>query len=273
MPPYTGIVAQLFAGCSPPPVATPAPTIKYKLFNTPQDALMEILKSNPSIIAIGEYHDVKGNPTVESATSRFLKLLPRLKGKMTDLVLESWVTLSNCKKDATTVTNNIQATTQRPASTQDFITKVIVAALNLNVTTHLLNFSCADFKLLLKPDGQTDFSKLLTMIRDQLQKKAQALFKQGKRVVIYGGALHNDLYPKAAHAAYSFGPALNKVSRGKYAEIDLAVPEYLDKIPHLSREAWFSIYRSHVSCTKTLLIMPKPGTYIIVFPRSNCPKP
>ena len=50
-------------------------------------------------------------------------------------------------------------------------------------------------------------------------------------VVVYGGALHNDLYPDATLAKSRFGRAIFAFTRGVYREIDLYVPAMIDATP------------------------------------------
>ena len=58
---------------------------------------MKVLELQPSILAVGEVHQVEGGPKVKSAVKRFAtELLPALKGRAGALVLETWMTTGKC---------------------------------------------------------------------------------------------------------------------------------------------------------------------------------
>ena len=62
-------------------------------------------------------------------------------------------------------------------------------------------------------------------------------------VVVYGGALHNDLYPDPVLARFSYGVAAFRATGGRYRELDLYVPEYLERNSAMQKEPWVPIWR------------------------------
>ena len=63
-------------------------------------------------------------------------------------------------------------------------------------------------------------------------------------VLVYGGALHNDLAPEPELAKYSFGPAIDALTHGDYREVDLYVPALVDTYPALRAERWYPVWRA-----------------------------
>ena len=58
-------------------------------------------------------------------------------------------------------------------------------------------------------------------------------------VIVYGGALHNDLAPPAERAAWSYAPELAAKSGGKLVAIDLFVPEMITDDASWKAFAWY----------------------------------
>lgn len=86
-------------------------------------------------------------------------------------------------------------------------------------------------------------------------------------ILVYGGGLHNDLLPRAELAAYTFGPKVRDEQSGRYLEVDLYVPEYVERDPGMTKEPWFQLYKKRVRPGQTVVIRRMQGSYIIVFPR------
>jgi hypothetical protein len=86
-------------------------------------------------------------------------------------------------------------------------------------------------------------------------------------ILVYGGGLHNDLLPRTELAAYTFGPQVRDEQAGRYLEVDLYVPEYIERDPNMNKEPWFQLYKKRVRPGQTVVIRRMQGSYIIVFPR------
>ena len=263
-------------------VAQKTDDIPHKLFDTPEEALEEILGSNPDIdiIAIGEYlHPKKGYPKVPSPKKRFQAMKSKLKGRITDLVMETWIIDGKCKEVEKKVVQDFETNIDRPASNEDETIEILILARDLQIKAHILKLTCKDYKFLLTPKGKVDYGKVMLLIKRLTEEKVNGLYTSGKdvNIGIYGGRFHITLYPKKENKEYSYGPALSELSRGKYLEVELVVPEYIDKyidnnpelMEELSNEGWFKIFKKHRSRTKTLLINPKPNSYMLVFPRAT----
>jgi hypothetical protein len=61
-----------------------------------------------------------------------------------------------------------------------------------------------------------------------------------KVVLAYGGALHNDI----AGGEWSFGPELDRLTSGRYVELDLIVPEFVKKTAAWEKLPWYAHFMS-----------------------------
>lgn len=255
--------------------------------DSPASALAAILQraeadaggSAPRIVAFGEYHELKGNSGVKSALKRFgEQLLAVLQPLTSDLVLETWVTAGGCGKEESKVVKDVAKTTKRPVTTENELVTLIKQARESHVQPHILELSCGEYQGLLDKEGAVDYEKMLTLLSDLLARKiAQVKLRREaagvrKIVAVYGGALHNDLYPSAEFRPYTFGPGTAIAFPGQYLEVDLYVPEFIDKDPGLGKEPWFAKYQqARRSAAKdargrTWVVRRGKGSFILLFP-------
>jgi hypothetical protein len=87
-------------------------------------------------------------------------------------------------------------------------------------------------------------------------------------VVLYGGALHNELEPSEDLADFSFAKALRAALGGRYRQVTLLVPEVVEADPTSRREVWFSCLAQYASPSRTLLIRRGEASFL-VFPRTT----
>jgi hypothetical protein len=242
-----------------------------------QAAFKQVLEADPWILAIGEYHEVLGAPKVPSALLRFSRrLLPLLKGRLRSLVAETWMRTGRCGEVEARAQRSIEKTTRRPASTEDELTTMLGRAYELGAKNHTLLLDCAEYASLLEPDsGALDPEATLLLVKRKVEEKALQVREAGeggvpgKLLVLYGGALHNDLAPLPQWAPYSFGPALAREVPGHYVELDLLVPEYVEDDEDLRAEPWFPAALRLAKAGKTVLINPRAGQYLLLFPASR----
>lgn len=57
-------------------------------------------------------------------------------------------------------------------------------------------------------------------------------------LVLYGGAVHNDVNPRADLAAYAYGPAVVAAGGAAYLELDVYAPELLRGNTLLLEPSW-----------------------------------
>lgn len=274
------VALALAAGAPAPP---PAPALDCgeltcRYFDTPAKAFSAVLASKPLVLGLGEYHEIEGGPKVKSALKRFTEtMLPLLKNKASDLIAETWLTNGNCGRVETEAKEQIEKESERPATTEDEVVTMLKRGNSLGIAPHILTVECEDYLDLLDEKREIDNVKLLELVTRLLKEKAEKLAKdqgpEGKAVVIYGGALHNDLAPSEELASFSFGPELKKSTNGRYVQLGLYVPEFIERDEETKQAAWYPFFLKHASTTKTLLITLAPDAHLLIFPRSTTAKP
>jgi hypothetical protein len=149
-------------------------------------------------------------------------------------------------------------------------------AKRLGIVPDLLRPTCADMAAV--SDAGADaipmslaLIKRLTAgtVKKLLERDANSPADAGKLVVTYGGAMHNDLAPKPELAEWSFGPELSAYAQGKYAEVDLYVPEFIDDTDKWKKLEWYAPYQAVVNKGKVTVFRPRAGGFVILFARSS----
>ena len=172
------------------------------------------------------------------------------------------------------VTEEVARTTERPAETENEIMRLLRRAKELGVAPHVLEIGCDEYKVLRPAGGGVDYDRLLTITNTHLERA----IRQGlllprapgrPLVVVYGGALHNDLFPDPTLAKYRFGRAVHASTRGAYREVDLYVPEMIDATPALKNEPWFRAWQRAGGGASDVVIARSPRSSIVVFRRGR----
>ncbi len=273
--------APIAAPVAAPPAAPPTVTVHASAMAALNSVIAELpqKKGAPLVLALGEYHETNADASkrtkVPSALKRFSEqLLPVLATQSSDLILETWITDGNCGKQETAAVQDVQKTTQRPQKTEDELVTLVKQAKAAGVQPHILKLSCDDYKSL-TASGEVDYEKLLKLVTELLQKKIVDVTRRRERdggsrhVLVYGGALHNDLAPKAELAAFSYGPAMQKEFSAGFVELDLYVPEFVDRDDSMKQEPWYPLYKKRAKPGQTVLVRRGPGSYILLFPRAG----
>jgi hypothetical protein len=243
-------------------------------------AFARVLDRKPAVLAVGEYHQVQGGPKVKSAVKRFTaELLPALKGRAGAFILETWITTGSCGEIEKQAVAQVAKTTQRPETTEDELTVLLDRSFKLGLLNHILTLSCDEYRSMLGDDGQLDGEKSLTLVRRKIEDKALEVREKGeagtpdKALVLYGGALHNDLHPAPGFEGVTFGPALKAATDGGYVELDLLVPEYVESDEDLMKQPWFDAAMKLAASGKAVLVSIDGDSNVIVFPRTRATRP
>jgi hypothetical protein len=230
----------------------------------------------PRLVAFGEYHQLKGKTHIRSALKRFTDdLFPLVKSLASDLVLETFIPEGNCGKQEKQVVKDVETTTKRPETTESELVTLIKQAKAQGVQPHILQVSCKDYQSVLDEQGQVDYVKMLKLVNDLLQKRISDIrtrrTKAGvdKVVLAYGGALHNDLYPQQELAEYTFGKSLSETFPDEYLEIDLYVPEYIEKDKQILSQTWYPLFKKIQKQGQFVVVRRGPGSFIVLFPSSG----
>jgi len=240
-------------------------------FISPAAAIEAFLGGATGVVAFGELHQTVKTAGVRSSIARFTdEILPVIAPRASHLIVETWVSRGDCGETEKRVTKDVARTTERPAETENEIVRLLRRAKELGVAPHVLDVDCHEYQSLVSSGGAVDYDRLLAMTGQHLGRairQALALPRPADRplVIVYGGALHNDLAPNPEVAQYSFGPAIAALTRGDYREVDLFVPELVDSYPALRAERWYPVWRKTRIAPGTTLIRRQSRSAVLLF--------
>jgi len=272
------------ASAAPLPPSLPAPAafqecgeLGCKAFPSAVEAFDYVLEEQPRVLAIGEAHAQSNGPAAPSSTKRFMDaLLPHLAPRASDLVIELWVANGSCGKVEQQVQQQQSAVTAPQAATnQNEFLELGHRAKALGIMPHALVPSCEQYQKIAGA-GASDIEEMLTMIRDVTQRDVEELLGKrgpGRLVVAYGGAMHNDLVPRAGREPFSFGPALSQATEGRYVELDLVIPEQIKDTDAWRALPWYPHYSREKAGNGAYLYSWAPHAYVLIFPKSESPLP
>ena len=246
------------------------------MFNNAAEAFAAVLASKPAIIAVGEAHAQKGTEHIDSSAHRFTNsLLPMISAESSDLIIELIVADRACKKATQQVAEATEPVTktQRNSNKSEYLVLAETAE-KLGVRPHVLRPNCDQFKTVANA-GDDKVLQMLTLIADLSvdivsrirRRNAAAKAKRGV-VILYGGAMHNDLSPQDGREPFSFGPRLTQLVDGRYIEIDMIVPEFIRDSDTWRALEWYPHFKRDANPDKATLFNPRPGSYVLIFPES-----
>jgi hypothetical protein len=260
-----------------PAAGKPCGELDCRLFDSPEAAFAFVLAERPRVIGVGEAHAQKGMEGIDSATKRFTeRFLPLLQGRTSDLIVELMLPPKGCAKAEQEVRTQQKEVTKQQASTnQNEYVVLGDAARRAGIVPDALRPTCQDLDAAAKAGDQAVPVMLETIARLSRIKTAELLARndqspqaKDKMVILYGGALHNDLAPKPGREAWSFGPELARATGGRYVELDVFVPESIQDTDSWRAFAWYSRYDPAAHGGSTVLFRTAPSTFALIFPRS-----
>jgi hypothetical protein len=190
-------------------------------------------------------------------------------------VLELWVADGSCGKQEKQVQKQQAPVTEKQASsnTNEFVV-LRDKAVALGLRPHVLRPTCEEYDRITKA-GDDAVSEMLSMITRLTVRTvkagldANAAQKTESIVLAYGGAMHNDLLPPPERAQWSFGAELQAATQGRYAELDLIVPEFVRDTDSWKALPWYRYYRPDAFPGDVLLYRPTVGSYVLIFPKTK----
>jgi hypothetical protein len=283
-PPASAAQTPTAGPATPPPTASASPAagkpcgeLDCRLFDSPEAAFAFVLAERPRVIGVGEAHAQKGMEGIDSATKRFTeRFLPLLQGRTSDLIVELMLPPKGCAKAEQEVRTQQKEVTKQQASTnQNEYVVLGDAARRAGIVPDALRPTCQDLDAAAKAGDQAVPVMLETIARLSRIKAAELLARndqspqaKDKMVILYGGALHNDLAPKPGREAWSFGPELARATGGRYVELDVFVPESIQDTDSWRAFAWYSRYDPAAHGGSTVLFRTAPSTFALIFPKS-----
>jgi hypothetical protein len=243
----------------------------------PAPASVSAAAGAPLVLGVGELHQTADTAGIASSLSRFTRQIwPLLAARVSDLIVETWVTDGACGKAEAATVGDVARTTERPAATENEIVALLTRAKASGARAHILKVSCAEYRLLAPAAAggerrPVDFEHMLALVEHKLEGTLTEVLATrpagdaGKLIVVYGGALHNDLHPDPVLARFSYGLRAFHATAGRYRELDLYVPAYLERNPAMRGEPWFALWQRAAAPGRPVLIRRSPDSFIVVF--------
>ncbi len=242
-------------------------------YDSALDAFRDTIAGGPRVVSIGEAHAPLG-AKVPSSAKRFTDaLLPALEGRASDLLVELMNPPAGCAARVAEVKKKQEVVTSRQsASDQSEYVAMGEAARRFGIVPDLLRPSCADMSAI-EDAGDEAIERSLETIERLTEKKVKELVDRDARtpgderkiVLTYGGAIHNDPSPSPERRAWSFGPAIDAYVGGRYVDVDLYVPQFIDGSEAWKKLAWYPYYDPAKLGAKTTMFHVRERSYVIVF--------
>lgn len=251
-------------------VYDPCDELVYREYPDTASAVTAILDEvGPTkVYAVGEYHTTFGTWGQRSSLSRFTgEILGLLAPRSHHLVIETWLD-ADCDGAGRKVKRQVQDATGRPPSTTTELEALVMKGHKQRLETHGLPMTCIEHGSLLDPTGHVDFLRLLELVTEKLGATARALVGTDRAVIVYGGALHNDLYPRWPLADLSYAQGLAKELGGGVVELDLVVPEVVAPMPMVRLEDWFPLL-GRTAPGRVLVWERGPSSYVVILPAQD----
>lgn len=234
---------------------------------TTADAIALILAENPEplVYAIGEYHQTRNAIASTSPLARFTReIIGLLEPRADHLVVEAWLDAS-CWGNTR---DQVIAATQRSEVTQMEVLRLIDRSKRLHLQTHTLPLTCIEYDAVVDASGHVDFLLLLELVTEKLAETTRGLLAKDRAVIVYGGALHNDLYPRWPLDSLSYAKPLAHELGGQVLEIDLVVPEVVASMDMIRAEPWFPLL-GRASPRRVLIWQRAPASYVVILPAQS----
>jgi hypothetical protein len=262
----------------PAPIAPPsADPIGPTRVATVAEALRAIISPDDTVIGVGELHERVGHASKRSALGMFIdQALPVFGADTAYLIVETWSPPPACGSAASNVTHNIETAVQRPTSTKSEVRQLADAARVAGITPVAMNFSCEDFALLTTAARKSSDDQIITMLdlttrelaaQTNAAWRSRAATAARKRIIVYGGGLHNNRQPTAGVEQWSYAATLDAEALAHYVEIDWYPRElaYID--PAVSKTGLLPAPNDHPDDVwvipqgerSFLLLLPTPG--------------
>lgn len=231
---------------------------RHREVATTAAAVAMILGENPTpqVYAIGEYHQSRTAIARTSPLARFTRdIIKLLEPHARHLVVETWLD-SACQP--------------HPADRTDMeIVHLMATWVKDGLEAHALPVTCIEYDSVIDDSGHIDFLLLLELVTDKLAETTRALVEADPdhAVIVYGGALHNDLYPRWPLDELSYARPMAEDGI-RVLEIDLVVPEVVAHMSMVRDEPWFPLL-GLASPDRVIVWDRGPGSYVVILPAQD----
>ncbi len=247
----------------------PVDDLTYREYPDSATAVSAILDEagRARVYAVGEYHPRAMPNAPKSPLARFTtEIMDLLIPRARHLVIETW--LDDGCSATSTVSREVASVTGRPTGSGTQIEALVMKSAMARLQTHGLGMTCIEHGALLDAMGRVDFLRLLELVTEKLGKTARELVDSDRAVIVYGGALHNDLYPAWPLESLSYAHQLSEDLGGGVVEIDLVVPEVVAPMSMVRREGWFPLLG--LASPEHVIVWERgPESYVVILPAQD----
>lgn len=229
--------------------------------------------TSPRVLAVGEIHAQKGSALKASPTQRFANLLPSFCGRARDIVIELWTSRNDCGDDRVKRVEKAQkpVTSAQAATNQNEFFELGNVAKANHIQPHALVPTCDDFQSILAAQEQ-DIARMLELTAVRTAELTEKLLKSSPTdaaiptILLYGGAMHNDLSPAKGREPFSYGPRLSESTSNRITELDIVLREQVRDTEAFQRMAWYPYFRSETLEKQFTLYRLGPRSFTLIFP-------
>ena len=271
-------------------------------------ALVATIPADARVIGFGELHARRDRPAATSTLAAFTRALPVLADRLSDLVIETWLVDPGCGAPAVDATARIETAVERPAATRSEIAQLADAARASRIQPHAMTLHCADYAAVAPAGSEVDAAAMLSLTTRELRRivtstvahrdadprridRSRSAARQGSGsacgegpaceepghrpwIAVYGGALHNNRFPEAGIADWSYAADADRATGGRFVEIDLVVPELAAASPAARREPWFPLAGAPRDPDHPVLVWTRgERSFVVILPPSSSAAP
>ena len=244
----------------------PVADIDFQAYPDAKTAMAAVIaEAGPAkVYAVGEYHPTRLAKNARAPVTWFGQLLDLLRTRSRHLVLEAWLD-DGCASKKSLEAQVAQTTGRGPSTDLDAL---VMKSANQRIVPHGLAMTCIEQGALFDGRGGLDVFRLLELITTKLQATTLPLVANDRAVIVYGGALHNDLYPRWQLESLSYAVPLQEALGGGVVEIDLVVPEIIAPMAMVRSEAWFPLIGQSAP-DRALVWKRGPHSFVVILPSQS----
>lgn len=253
---------------------TPCGALQCKAFARAEEAVNYVVRETlPAVLAVGEIHAQKDAGLKASPTRRFAELLPMFCGQAHDIVIELWTARNDCKDDRVARVREAQkpvTLAQAPTNQNDFLELGNVAKAN-GIQPHALVPSCEDYQSIINAN-ERDIARMLELTATRSAEITEKLLERNRTrqqlpiVILYGGAMHNDLTPPQGRESFSYGPQLDESTGHHITELDIVLREQVKDTEIYRRFPWYPHFRNGPTERQFALYRLGPRSFTLIYP-------
>jgi hypothetical protein len=246
----------------------PCANLLCESFASVADAARAALPADVRVVGFGEAHAPSGF-AAKTTVKRFTEdLLPSLAPRSKHLLVELLAPPNGCEKARQQVQAESDAITEgQSEQNQSEYVALGHAARSHGVVPDVLRPSCEEMQAVASAEVRV-LQIMETIALLSLRTTERWLAEPaGERplLLLYGGALHNDVSPREHLATWSYGPRLVELSGGHYVEIDLVLPELVGDSDSWKKFAWYEAVRALPRGHGTTLVRVSERSVALVF--------